>query len=30
VADLAGTAPIRRQNVAEALAFGHRLPGRKM
>jgi magnesium chelatase family protein len=30
IADLAGAAAIRRQDVAEALAFRHRLPGRKM
>jgi magnesium chelatase family protein len=30
IADLAGAGPIRRQDVAEALAFRHRLPGRKV
>ncbi len=29
IADLAGVATIRRQDVAEALAFRHRMPGRK-
>ena len=29
IADLAGVAAIRRQDVAEALAFRHRMPGRK-
>jgi magnesium chelatase family protein len=29
IADLAGAASIRRQDVAEALAFRHRMPGRK-
>ena len=29
IADLAGAAAIRRQDVAEALAFRHRMPGRK-
>jgi magnesium chelatase family protein len=29
IADLAGAAEIRRQDVAEALAFRHRMPGRK-
>jgi magnesium chelatase family protein len=29
IADLAGAAVIRRQDVAEALAFRHRMPGRK-
>ena len=28
VADLAGSGPIRRAHVAEALAFRHRMPGR--
>ena len=28
IADLAGSAAIRRQDVAEALAFRHRVPGR--
>ena len=28
IADLAGEASIRRQDVAEALAFRHRMPGR--
>ncbi len=28
IADLAGSDPIRRQDVAEALAFRHRMPGR--
>ena len=28
IADLAGEAAIRRQDVAEALAFRHRMPGR--
>ncbi len=30
IADLAGVAAIRRQDVAEALAFRHRMPGRKV
>lgn len=30
IADLAGAAIIRRQDVAEALAFRHRMPGRKL
>jgi magnesium chelatase family protein len=30
IADLAGAAPIRRQDIAEALAFRHRMPGRKI
>ena len=30
IADLAGAAAIRRQDVAEALAFRHRMPGRKV
>jgi magnesium chelatase family protein len=29
IADLAGAATVRRQDVAEALAFRHRIPGRK-
>ena len=29
IADLAGAEVIRRQDVAEALAFRHRMPGRK-
>ncbi len=29
IADLAGAATIRRQDVAEALAFRHRMPGRR-
>jgi magnesium chelatase family protein len=29
IADLAGAAAIRRQDVAEALAFRHRIPGRR-
>ena len=29
IADLAGAAAVRRQDVAEALAFRHRMPGRK-
>ncbi len=29
IADLAGAGPIRRQDVAEALAFRHRMPGRR-
>jgi len=29
IADLAGAATIRRQDVAEALAFRHRIPGRR-
>ena len=29
IADLAGAAAIRRQDVAEALVFRHRMPGRK-
>jgi magnesium chelatase family protein len=28
IADLAGSATIRRAHVAEALAFRHRMPGR--
>jgi magnesium chelatase family protein len=30
IADLAGVGPIRRQDIAEALAFRHRMPGRKI
>ena len=30
IADLAGAAAIRRQDVAEALAFRHRIPGRRL
>ncbi|MCW3474121.1 YifB family Mg chelatase-like AAA ATPase [Limobrevibacterium gyesilva] len=30
IADLAGATTIRRQDVAEALAFRHRMPGRKV
>jgi magnesium chelatase family protein len=30
IADLAGAATIRRQDVAEALAFRHRIPGRQL
>jgi magnesium chelatase family protein len=30
IADLAGTAAVRRQDVAEALAFRHRIPGRAL
>ena len=30
IADLAGAAIIRRQDVAEALAFRHRIPGRRL
>jgi magnesium chelatase family protein len=30
IADLAGAAVIRRQDVAEALAFRHRIPGRRL
>ena len=30
VADLAGAATVRRQDIAEALAFRHRMPGRKV
>ncbi len=30
IADLAGAAAIRRQDVAEALAFRHRMPGRRV
>ncbi|MBV8092011.1 MAG: YifB family Mg chelatase-like AAA ATPase [Acetobacteraceae bacterium] len=30
IADLAGVAAVRRQDVAEALAFRHRMPGRKV
>ena len=29
IADLAGASAIRRQDVAEALAFRHRMPGRQ-
>jgi magnesium chelatase family protein len=30
IADLAESGPVRRQDVAEALAFRHRMPGRKV
>ena len=30
IADLAGASHIRRQDVAEALAFRHRIPGRQL
>jgi magnesium chelatase family protein len=30
IADLAGAAVVQRPHVAEALAFRHRLPGRKV
>jgi magnesium chelatase family protein len=30
IADLAGAPQVRRQDIAEALAFRHRLPGRQL